>query len=90
MKVDLYTDGYRILYEEGDESLERRPINHREDINDTLYMVKDGDKLTNIAFRFYNNPLLWFLIADANGIINPFELESGKNIIIPNQEIYEI
>lgn len=90
MKIDLYTDSYRILYEEGDESLERRPINHKEDINDMLYMVKEEDKLTNIAFRFYNNPLLWYLIADANKIINPFELEVGKNIVIPNQEIYEI
>lgn len=90
MKVDLYTDSYRIIYEEGDESLERRPINHREDINDMLYMIREEDKLTNIAFRFYGNPLLWFLIADANDITNPFELKAGTTIVIPNQEIYQI
>ena len=90
MRSDTYTDSFRIIYPEGDESLERRPINHKEDINDSVYTIKDGDTLTNIAFKFYDEPNLWFLIADANEIINPFDLEVGKNIIIPNHQIYEI
>ena len=90
MKTHAYTDSYRIIYEEGDESLERRPINHREDIDDIIYQIREGDKLTSIAFKFYNNPLLWYIIADVNNIINPFELEIGSNIIIPNQQIYDI
>lgn len=90
MKTNAYTDSYRIIYEEGDESLERRPINHQEDIDDVIYTIKEGDSLTNIAFKFYNSSNLWFLIADANNIINPFELELGTNIIIPNQQIYEV
>lgn len=90
MKTDAYSDSYRIIYEEGDESLQRRPINHREDINDIVYTIREEDTLTRIAFKFYSNPLLWFLIADANNIINPFDIEIGQNIIIPNQQIYEI
>lgn len=90
MKVDVYTDSYRIIYEGGEESLERRPINHQEDINDIIYTIKEGDRLTNIAYKFYGNPLLWYLIADVNQIDNPLFLEVGKNIIIPNQEIYEV
>ncbi len=90
MKTNAYTDSYRIIYEEGDESLERRPINHQEDIDDVIYTIKEGDSLTNIAIKFYNSSNLWFLIADDNNIINPFALELGTNIIIPNQQIYEI
>lgn len=90
MKTDAYTDSYKIIYQEGDESLERRPITHREDIDDKIYTIRDEDTLTLIAFKFYSEPLLWFIIADANNIIDPLELEPGKNIIIPNLNRYEI
>lgn len=90
MKSDTYTNGYIIQYPEGDKSLQRKRIVHQEDLNDRAYTIKDGDKLTTLSYRFYGNPLLWFLIADANEIDNPFELTTGTNIIIPNQNIYDI
>lgn len=90
MKTDAYTDSYTIIYNEGDESLERRPITHREDIEDRVYTIKEEDTLTLIAFKFYNESLLWFIIADANNIINPLDITPGKNIIIPNLNRYEI
>lgn len=90
MKTDLYTDGYVINYQEGDRSLQRRPIIHREDLEDKAYIVRQGDTLTSIAFKFYGEPLNWFIIADVNNIQNPFILEMGKSIIIPNINKYEI
>jgi len=88
--ADTYTNGSIIRYEERDVSLHRRRYIHKEDLEDKAYTIKEEDKLTTIAFRFYGNPLLWFLIADINEIENPFELTVGDDIIIPNQNIYDL
>lgn len=31
-----------------------------------FYLVLQGDRIDNIAFRFYGDPLRWWVIADAN------------------------
>ena len=87
-----YSENYIINYPEGDQSLERINIVHKEDINDKLYTVKDEDTLTSIAYRYYGNPKLWFVIADVNDdiILNPLELTTGTDLIIPNLEKYNI
>lgn len=90
MKTDLYSSGYIINYVEGDRSLHRRPIVHREDLGDKSYIIRQGDTLTSIAYKFYKEPLKWFIIADVNNIQNPFILDIGKSIIIPNIDKYEI
>jgi hypothetical protein len=41
-----------------------------------LFQVKEGDKA-------YGKPGLWRILADANDIANPRELEIGKDLIIP-------
>lgn len=55
MKTDLYSDGYIINYQEGDRSLQRRPIIHREDLEDKSYILRQGDTLTSIAYKFMVN-----------------------------------
>ena len=45
-----------------------------------IYAV-DGDRLDNIAFRYYNNASLWWVIAQANG------LGKGRTILNPNFQI---
>jgi nucleoid-associated protein YgaU len=49
------------------------------------YVIVDGDRLDNLAFRFLGDPLLFWMICDANGVTNPEELTSqiGKIIQIP-------
>lgn len=90
MKTDLYTDGYIINYQEGDRSLQRRPIIHREDLEDKSYIVKQDDTLTSISYKFYGEPLYWYIIADVNNIDNPFILTIGKSLIIPNINKYDL
>lgn len=87
---DLYTNGNIINYTEGDQSLHRDRIIHREDLEDRIHTVKQGDTLTSIAFRYYKKPKLWFLIADVNDIENPLCLKIGIDLIIPNYKKYNL
>jgi len=88
--IDVYSDSYIINYKEGDRSLQRREIEHLGDINDKFHVVKQGETLTSISYKFYKNPRLWFIICDANTILNPLDIESGDELLIPNLDIYEI
>jgi nucleoid-associated protein YgaU len=47
------------------------------------YVVKDGDTLADIAIKFYDDPSLDDLIADANGIDDPTSIRPGMELIIP-------
>jgi hypothetical protein len=49
------------------------------------YVVIDGDRLDNLAFRFLGNPLLFWMICEANGVSDPEALTSqvGRTILIP-------
>mgnify|MGYP003618661754 CR=1 FL=1 len=90
MKTDLYSNGITINYQEGDTSLQRKTIVHKEDLEDKSYIIRQDDTLSSIANKFYNEPLYWYIIADVNNIDNPFILETGKSIIIPNINKYEL
>lgn len=87
---DLYTNSFVINYKEGGRSLHRDKLIHIEDINDRPYTIKEGDTLTALAYRFYGNSLLWYIIADINDdvIDNPLKLTPGTDIIIPNHNNY--
>jgi hypothetical protein len=49
------------------------------------YVVVEGDRLDNIAAKFLGDPLLYWMICDANGATDPDELTSqvGRTIQIP-------
>jgi hypothetical protein len=38
------------------------------------HVVRQGDRLDLIAAKYLGDPLIFWLICDANGAINPFEL----------------
>lgn len=42
-----------------------------------------NENLDTIALKYYANPLYWWIIADINGIKDPFKLEVGKVLIVP-------
>ncbi len=48
-----------------------------------IYTVKSGDTLTTIAQRFYQDPERAELIAAANNIDDPSQIEVGQELIIP-------
>ena len=54
---------------------------------DLFHRVTAGEagRLDLIAYRFYRNVGLWWVLAKANGVLNPFEdVLSGQVLRIPN------
>lgn len=51
------------------------------------YVVVDGDRLDNLANKFLGDPLLFWMIADANTATDPDDLTSdaevGRTILVP-------
>lgn len=79
-----YNNAYALKYNDGDYSLEAKPPIVPESPNDIQHTVKEGETLQNIAFRYYGDSGKWYIIAEANKILNPFkELEMGNLIRIP-------
>lgn len=79
-----YNNAYALKYNDEDYSLEAKPPIVPESPNDIQHTVKDGETLQNIAFRYYGDSGKWYIIAEANKILNPFkELEMGTLIRIP-------
>lgn len=68
-------DGKKVAY------LQRRII-PQPDIyrNTSNYTVVLGDRLDNLASKFLGDPLLYWMICDANGVVDPDELTSSSEI----------
>lgn len=51
------------------------------------YVVLEGDRIDNLAAKFLGDPLLYWIICDANGVVDPDALTSpsqvGHSILIP-------
>lgn len=82
------TTGYKIVYPEGDRSLQRVKLKFDPQPGDEYHVIIDGDTLTEISRQFYGDPQLWYIIADTNDIFNPFDdmLETGMYLRIPSIE----
>ncbi len=44
----------------------------------------EGDQLWMLADREYDDPAMWKVIADSNGVLNPRKLGGTKNYIVPS------
>jgi LysM domain len=49
------------------------------------YAVRDGDTLRAIAQAVWGDADLWWMIAEANGLVGTERLTGGMNLIIPNK-----
>jgi nucleoid-associated protein YgaU len=49
------------------------------------YVISDGDRLDNLAAQFLGDPILYWMICDANVTTDPDELtaQAGRQIAIP-------
>lgn len=75
-----------IKNDDGKQMLESFPEIAIEDIqsdSDSFHQVVNGDRFDLIAFKYYNNPSLWWVIAIANGLSLPTEIENGMILRIP-------
>ncbi len=53
----------------------------------TVHRVQAGETLDRIAAKHYGDPNRWRQIAEANGIIDPLNLEPGTDLVLPNTEV---
>lgn len=83
---DLYNRSTYIEFDGGEILIERVPYNSDNfgDSGNILHTLIQDENLTRLAHKYYGEPLYWYIIADANNIINPFELEVGQILLIPN------
>lgn len=59
------------------------PFDARDD--DTLYRWDELDTIENVAFRFYQDTSLWWVIAKRNNLSSvTFDLKKGDQIVIPS------
>lgn len=85
MGTDPYEDSYIIEYPTGEQTLERFQYEHTKSVNDIHHTVLDGETIQSIAFKYYNDSGLWYMISDANSIYNPIdEILPGMQLLIPN------
>ena len=62
----------------------RNKLVHTPQADDDYYIVKDEDTLDQLAFNYYGNAKLWWIIADINDIDHPMVLTTGAVLVIPN------
>lgn len=52
-------------------------------INDLFIVANETDYLDSLAYKFYRDSTLWWVIAQANGIKATLKAPTGKQIRIP-------
>lgn len=70
-------------------SRRKRWMTQRRD--DFFHVVRYGEELDELAHRFYGNGELWWVLAEMNGIADPFEpLPAGMVLRCPSvQTVFE-
>ena len=54
--------------------------------DDLIYTITDADRIDLLAFRFYRDARLWWVIAVANDLeLIPAELNTGDELRIPSR-----
>lgn len=87
---EIYNQAYITNYPEGDYTLDRDIPGVALNDEDIIHTVKEGETLQNIAFAQYNDSSLWYVIAEANDIGNPFkEVYPGLRLRIPKYGLSE-
>lgn len=63
----------------------RAPFPRSRQITFTYYRVLSGDRVDTIAYRFFGNGQLWWMIADANPeVLDWTDLQPGLILRVPN------
>lgn len=89
---NLYRNGFLVDFQYTDEVLLLRdPIDYVSTVKDLYHQVAKEDRLDLLAYKYYSGVVedaskYWWVIADANNVMNPLDLEGfvGRDILIPN------
>ena len=72
-----------VIIEEAEKVIPEAPQAAEEKQKESIYKIKWGDTLWDIAGTYYKNPWKYKYLAEYNGIKNPDYIISGTEIIIP-------
>ena len=78
-----------VLYQDrdnGDFWGTRQPLRLREHPSDLFHQVMEGDRIDLLAWRYYRDVRLWWVIAEVNNIGNPLELKPGMILRVPSYD----
>lgn len=66
----------------------REPLEIKSFDDNIIHVVKEGDRLDLLAYYYWGNPNLFFIICDWNNIYDPlkYDLEPGSTLILPSYE----
>jgi nucleoid-associated protein YgaU len=70
----------------------RVPLSQQRRSDDTFYVVQTRDNLMKLAYQFYNDIRLWWVLYDANADLitaHPLELPVGLTLRVPSQQTVE-
>ena len=61
-----------------------RPTKIQERSDDLIIIANEGDRLDNLASKFYGSPKLWYVIASVNNLNNgSMHITPGTKVRIP-------
>ena len=90
-EFDLYVNGFIESFFDGERYIEREEIQYNGSDSDRFHTINEIDTLTKIAAVKYKDDIelphqYWWVIADANNILNPMDLTDliGTEILIPD------
>jgi hypothetical protein len=76
-----------LLREGGLESLGTRPrLDSSPRYDDQFHTVVDGDRIDLIAWRYFGDAALWWVVCDYNDLFWPLDLEPGTVLRLPSRE----
>lgn len=85
---NIYAKGYIITLADGSSLLKRTPASYTSSsAKDRTHVVKQGDTLYALAFKYYRDDQWWHILGDVNSVYNPFELEVGTELLIPDLDV---
>lgn len=79
-------------FPDGSLALDPVPVVYIQGPNDKYFTVSEGDTLDNIAGQSgaYGNSKLWHIIAKVNNIFDPFNLNPGDTLVIPDKNTLDL
>jgi nucleoid-associated protein YgaU len=86
-----YARGYIVDMGDNKQILKRTQLEYNPIVSkDKSHTVRDQEKIWDLAYIYYGNSKLWYIIADANQLFNPFELVTNSKLLIPDQSNYKV
>lgn len=84
-----YQNGRILNLPNGERMLLRERIAPESSRHDRIHVLRKNEELTNIAWKYYSGQVqdpqhYWWVIADANDIVNPLDLSDKERLLIPD------